>query len=106
MSLIEQLRQKIAEQATVVEGWRLAKLNASDGMAFSKRFADVPADAPFEQLADAYAFLLSKSIVTDGGQKELDTDEGRALLLQLERELFCKLGEAAIAWNIGEAKKN
>lgn len=103
---IEELKQRLAAQVTVVDGWRLAKLNAADGMAYSKLFSDVPDDAPFEQLANAYAFLLSKCVVDDQGNKTLDSDEGRELLQRLDRDTFCKLGEAAIAWNLGDAKKN
>lgn len=103
---LEQLRKRIAEQVTEVEGVRIGKLNAVDGMEFSRRFSAVADDAPFEQVAEVYAFLLSKSIVTADGRKELDSDEGRAALLQLERESFVRLGEAAINWNLGESKKN
>lgn len=101
---LAQLKQQLANQVTVVEGYRLAKLNAIDGREFGRRFGDMPDDAPDERLAEGYAWLLSKSIVNDDGQKELDTDEGRTLLLQLERAVFCRLGEAAVEWNF--AKKN
>jgi hypothetical protein len=103
---IEQLKQRLAANVTVVDGWRLCKLNAVDGMAYSKLFADTPDDAPFEQVAVAYAFLISKCTVDESGQKHLDSDEGRALLRQLDRETFCKLGKAALDWNLGDAKKN
>lgn len=103
---LEQLKQQLASQVKVVEGYRLAKLNAVDGIEFGKRYENVSGDAPFEQVAEGYVFLLSKSIVTEDGRKELDSDEGRELLKQLERVVFCRLGEAAIEWNFDDSKKN
>jgi hypothetical protein len=103
---LEQLKQRIAEQVKEVDGVRLAKVNAVDGIAYARRFSEIPADAPFEQTAEAYAFLLSKSIVDESGAKTLDSDEGRTLLMQLERAKFVQLGEAAIEWNLGDSKKN
>lgn len=103
---LEQLKQRLSEQVTVVDGVRLAKLGAVDGFEYGKLFSGVQEDAPFEQVATAYAFLLSKSIVDEHGNKTLDSDEGRELLPKLDRTTFCKLGEAAIEWNLGDSKKN
>lgn len=103
---LEQLRQRLAEQVTVIDGWRIGKLNAVDGMAYAKRFAEVPKDAPEEATIEAYAFILSKCIQDESGSRNLDSDEGRALLYQLDMQTMRKLGEAAIAWNHGDAKKN
>lgn len=103
---IEKLKEHLAAQVLEVDGWRLSKLNAVDGMAYSRLFADAPDDAPFEQVAQAYAFLLSKCTVDENNRKTLDSDEGRELLQQMDRETFCKLGKAALEWNIGDAKKN
>lgn len=103
---LEQLRKRNADQVTVVDGFRIGKLNPVDGMEFSKRFSEIPEDAPFEQVAGAYAFLLSKCILSDEGRKELDSDEGRAEILQIDQETFVRLGEAANAFCLGESKKN
>lgn len=103
---IEQLKTRLASQVTEVDGVRIGKLNAVDGIEFSKRFSAVPEDASFEAMADAYSFLLSKTIVDEHGAKTLDSDEGRALLLQLDRATFVALGEAATSWNLADAKKN
>lgn len=103
---LEQLKAKLAAQVMVVDGVRLAKLNAVDGIEYAKRFTDIPADADTAQMVDGYAFLLSKCIVDENGNRTLDSDEGRALLPQMERATFCKLGEAAIEWNLGDSKKN
>jgi hypothetical protein len=75
-------------------------------MTYGKRFQDIPDDADFALVAEGYAFLLSKCIVDDNGNKTLDSDEGRESLLRLDRDTFTKLGEAAIAWNLGDSKKN
>lgn len=101
---LEQLKQRLSEQVIVVDGVRLAKLSAVDGVEYSKLFSDVSEDAPFEQVATAYAFLLSKSIVDEHGNKTLDSDEARELLPRLAT--FCKLSKSALEWNIGDSKKN
>lgn len=103
---IEQLKQRLASQVTEVDGFYLCKLCASDGYEYSKRFADIPAEADFEQTIDAYTWLLSKCVVTPDGKPKLDSDEGRELLRRLDARTMQRLAEAAIAWNIGDAKKN
>lgn len=102
---LEQLKDRAA-QITEVDGVRIKKLNAVDGMAYSKHFAAVPSDAPPEETVTAYAFLLSKCVVDENGVATLDTDEGRAALRELDFATFSKLGEAAIEWNLGNSKKN
>ena len=103
---LSQLRERAAQQITEVDGVRLKKLNAVDGMAYSKQFASVPKDAPPEETVTAYAFLLSKCVVDENGFATLDSDEGRDALRNLDFATFSKLGEAAIAWNLGDSKKN
>lgn len=99
------LKERLSKQVTVVDGCRIGKLNAIDGLTYSKLFADTD-ETDAAGVANAYAFLLSKCLQNEAGERELDSDEGRSLLLQLERETFSKLGQAALEWNLADAKKN
>jgi hypothetical protein len=103
---VEQLKQRIAAQVTEVDGFRLAKLTAAEGIQFSQRASEFPSDAPPEQLVEHYAWLLSKCSVDERGERGLDSDEGRQTLARLDIATLTSVGEAAIDWNLGDAKKN
>jgi hypothetical protein len=108
---LDSLRQRILGATTTVtlsdgSTWKLAKLNAADGIAIGKQATEVAKDNPDTELSlDWYALILSKSILDENGVKQLDSDEGRKLLLQLPREDFLALGDAAVEWQQG-SKKN
>lgn len=93
--------------------WNLRKLSATVGIAVSNAFTaagHVDPDGPEpsqEQVLDAHALLLSKSLCDEAGALLLDSDEGRAELKNLDYPTIQELAKEAQEWSTpSNSKKN
>jgi hypothetical protein len=110
---LDTLRERSTKCLTVGgDVWRLRKMSAADGIAYSVLVDSFPKkdDGTLRNDTDAitcFAVALSKSVVCESGVKELDSDEGRDLLCRLPIEDLTTLAQACLDWNgVGESKKN
>jgi hypothetical protein len=110
---LDTLRERSTKCLTVGgDLWRLRKMSAADGIAYSVLVDSMPKkeDGTLRHDSDAvacFAVALSKSVVGEAGVKELDSDEGRDLIGRLPIEDLTTLAEACLNWNgIDDSKKN
>lgn len=103
------------KKVTLSDGseWHIRKVSAVVGIAISNAFKDAghtnpegsePSD---EQLLEAYSLLLSKSVCSEAGVLELDSDEGREWFKSLDYPTIQELAGESQEWTLpGSAKKN
>jgi hypothetical protein len=98
---LESLRQRKPKITTVVledgSEWRVRKVSAATAIALSKVFLatgntdpDSP-EAPIEQRLEAFSLFISKALCDEAGNLTLDTDEGRAELMNLDIDTLTEL---------------
>lgn len=112
---LDTLRERSTKCLTVGgEIWRLRKMTAADGIAYSQLVDSFPKKPDGSLLNDVdaiacFAVALSKSIVGESGVVEFDSDEGRDLISRLPIDDLTTLAEACLDWNGArpdESKKN
>lgn len=95
------------------ETWHLRKLTVAAGQAIRAAYIKAGHTDPegtepdSEQLGEAYALMLSKTLCDPAGKLAFDSDEGRDELRNLDREAAQFLFDKAQEWNdLADSKKN
>jgi hypothetical protein len=88
----------------------LRKIGATEGVAMIAKIKAISSEELNEErdrkeTVEYYAFAVSKSLANEAGDLDLDTDEGRTLLAQMNFVELCELGTLVLTHNGFAAEK-